>query len=357
MPHHDVVVRKGMLPALLAGVMLVNGCASGSDASRPAASIPPPSAPATSERTRTTATVSPARPATTTRPATAAPATSRPSTTTSTTTLPAAPLVPLAVCTNTSTGGTVFAYENGAEQPVAVPAGPDNLVALADPLLAPRSDPLAPTVFAPGRVSPVLLLDGPGSWTLRGPDGVVRTASSADAPACTPELVQPTTPDTRSASLTVAFALPDGAPDPPTTVDLVATVEGLAALSVCPPGLEPLEPLVWFEQTGATPLTVGTVLRAPLALGIAPDPVTNDAGLAGGVILSAWVVDRCGGAGAVGRTWPASGGLAFGLSAAVCVRYRAGTVVPCEPLDPVEPTSVPVPGAVRPLPLTVPPDG
>jgi trypsin len=100
--------------------------------------------------------------------------------------VPAAPLTPKVECVFTREDGTAvasFGYDNASSFTVRPPAGDSQLQGVA------RFVSDAPTYFQPGSISraPVVKLETPGSasWTLRGPDGAVGTASiTADTPTC-----------------------------------------------------------------------------------------------------------------------------------------------------------------------------
>jgi hypothetical protein len=186
-------------------------------------------------------------------------------------------------------------------------------------------------------VSPALRVLGPATWTLRGPDGVERSASTADAPDCNETLATPTVPDDRAPTVSLVWSLPADPAAAPGQVVLTATVDGLPELSACPPPLEPRPPLVWFDPTVATPLTVGRTMTVPLTLGVVPDPATGEAGAALGFSLRAWFVDRCSGAGTVNRAWPVGSAGMTGLPVIACARLRDGQVVACDDKDPANP--------------------
>jgi hypothetical protein len=200
-----------------------------------------------------------------------------------------------------------FGYTSSATVPVAVPKGSDNLVE-ATPS---DDDPLAPTVFVPGHVSPAFLTyvaeanDSLPTWTVRGPDGVVRTATiTASSPACTDELVKAPFPDTRQATLSfAATTLPAGSAQP-NQVELVSTLLGLPALSVCPTGLEQLAPFVTVDDVAGGALTTGPVGRQALTLFQVSNIGPAYLGARANPVV--FVVDRCRGAGTVTFAWPTS---------------------------------------------------
>ena len=222
------------LYALLAGIsMLSAACGSSSESSGTAASA--------------------ASAATT--PATDAPSTEAPPAA-----APAAPVVPSVVCIQFNFD-VYFAYDNQSTSVVAVDAA-DSVVAGGDP----ADEPFATTLFAPGTVSPAFLVQAGGppesiSWQLTGPDGIVRTATpDADTPSCTPELLEPTTPEPRTPGFTTGAVLNDAGD----TVELTLELTGVPPTSVCNAAFtaEPAqiqlqqaqgmdEPLV-FEGTTAT---------------------------------------------------------------------------------------------------------
>lgn len=205
-----------------------------------------------------------------------------------------------------------FGYTSSATTPVAVPKGPDNRVeGMPD-----DDDPLAPTVFVPGRLAPAFLtfVAAPTgslpSWTVRGPDGVVHTATiTASTPGCTDALVKPPFPDARKPTLSFSMTtLPAGSTSP-TQVELVSTLVGLPALSTCAAGLDPLAPIVTFDDgVGGAP-TTGSVGHQTLALTQMPILGTGTTYLGARALPYFFVVDRCRGAGAVTSAWPTADAL------------------------------------------------
>lgn len=227
-----------------------------------------------------------------------------------------------------------FAYRNPTASPVVVPLGDGNRLEGADP----ADDPLLPTVFAPGRVSPTFLAivaaDGAvPTWTLRGTDGVVRTAApTAATPACDGS-ERATSPDTRAPQVTVTFG--DSVIGTPSEPRIAVTVRmtGLPASSVCPTGLTPRPPVVQFRLApgvggGELELTAegdGTAL-AELAVGPLPFATVAVSGVR--VRVDTFVADRCEAGGVVTTAWATSPGidaLASGLGATCAV--AEGTAV------------------------------
>ena len=301
-------------------------------------------------------------PATATIPATTAGATTTPavSTTAPAAAVPVAAIVPEVVCNDVSRGlgalsgvtttvGTVttaapggavgtsapagtagpalpaetlvyFAYRNAAGAPVAVPLGEGNRLdgGAAD------DDPLLPTVFASGRVSPafvaIVAADGAvPTWTLRGTDGVVRTAApTAATPGCGDQLAA-TTPDTRAPRVAVTFGpAVVGTPAEP-KVAVIVRLDGLPAASVCPPGLTALPPLVKYLVLDR-PVTTDADGAARVELPVGPLPFRPTAVNGVRVRVDAFVADRCEGAGAVTRSWATSPSIDIlaGTLAATC---------------------------------------
>ncbi|MEO5898661.1 MAG: hypothetical protein ABIR68_00855 [Ilumatobacteraceae bacterium] len=257
---------------------------------------------------------------------------------------PAAAITPVVVCFDSVNGvdppeagidGFYFGYDNTGASPVAIPAGPGNSLSGASV----DDAALAPTVFAPGHVSPAFLalvgLDGTlPSWAVEGPDGVSRTAAATTAaPSCTPDLLAPTTPDARDPRLAFTLrGLPSGAALP-SQVEVTATLTGLPATSTCSSGLDAMTPLVWIGD-GSSHTVFGTALTSSLTVGSLQAPGGSAyRGVVGRFTVN--VVDRCASAGAVSLGWPTNVSL-DGLRdrTNVCAEVDGATVteVPCPTL-------------------------
>ena len=307
---------------LVAIVLALSGCAStkSKGASAPATSL----------------AVTTSLPATTVVPAAAGSAGSRQA--------PAAAIKPVVVCFDSVNGvdppeagvdGFYFGYDNTGVSPVAIPAGLGNALSGASV----DDAALAPTVFAPGHVSPAFLalvgLDGAlPSWTVRGPDGVSRTAKATKAaPPCTPDLLAPTTPDARVPKLTFSFrGLPSDAA-PPTQVEVTATLTGLPATSTCASGLDAMAPLVGIGD-GTSKAASGTTSISTLTVG--PQQAQNGKAYQGITArFTVTVVDRCASGGAVSLGWPTNVTLDLLRDGTnVCAEVDGTTVteVPCATL-------------------------
>jgi hypothetical protein len=223
-------------------------------------------------------------------------------------------LTPIALCVE---GGatTYFAYENSGDEPIAVDLGPDNEFVVTERF---DDDPLVPTVFAPGYVSPAFASEDAERWTITGPDGLTTTAFAADAPVCTDRLLRPTTPDERNPAIAIAWTPVRDGSDELTGVEVTASIVGVPAASVCPPGLEPEDVLVGFLPTARGGGGPGRELSetVPFERGTL---ASGEVRLAAGVSYEAIIVDRCSGGGAVTQSWRAAD-LGFGPEATFCFR-------------------------------------
>jgi hypothetical protein len=231
-----------------------------------------------------------------------APASSAASTThaPSTTVAPAA-VVPVVICSGF--GATYFGYTNSGSAPVVIPAGADNIVEGGDE----GDEPLVPTVFAPGQFGPAFWVstvesdDGTVSWTLAGPDGQRRQATSGPSdPECDDEEIAPPVADPRSPQLAYAYSVGTDA------VTIVATAIGTGTESVCPEGLEPRPPRVWIETTDSsgTTVSVGPTTQVVAPLQPATDPVTNRPAQGAVLDFILGVADVCAAGVATTLSWP-----------------------------------------------------
>lgn len=248
--------------------------------------------------------------------------------------MPPASITPFAVCVDSVNGGgeiergndaIYFGYEVSGSQPVVVPPGLDN--AVNDALVG--DDPNVPTVFAPGRVDIAFLaitsIDGAlPSWTIRGPDGVSRTATAEDSTAfCTPELVAPGGADDRTLSVDYSFrTLPEGS-DTVDQLEVTATVSGLPELSTCPAGLDPRPLLVELDLGDAR--TIGTTGRVVLDIeSVFRLDLVEVRGV--GFRSAVRVTDVCGAGDSVSEAWPVNLDLEdWAAGGAVCVEVNGTT--------------------------------
>jgi hypothetical protein len=261
----------------------------------------------------TTATTAPpaavasteAPPTTEATPAAASATTEAEAAPTTTTDAQPAPLVPIALCYDSTSFGVTFAYDNQSSSVVIVD-GDDNVVTGSNP----DDQPFVPTVFAPGLVSPAFHVyppegeavsgaeePAPLTWTLVGPDGQERTASGdADLPECTDELLEPTTADPREPAIEVTSAVLDAAGE---TVEIEATVVGVPDLSVCNAAFEP-QPVIIRMDEG----TGETVVDGDTSTWTAEVFDLDTIGPAARFVVAAIVIDQCSYDGTTFSAWP-----------------------------------------------------
>lgn len=226
---------------------------------------------------------------TSTEPATTAPASTEPPA------AEAAALVPEVVC---AMGSDVhFAYDNQGSAPIVVD-GEGNQLSGADEL----DEPYVPTVFAPGRVSPVFVAAAASEvteieWALTGPDGTTLTAApDADTPECTDDLLEPTTPDPRTPALEVVGITLDSATDE-VTVEVELT--GVPPTSVCHAAFDADPALIELRDKFSDASTEGTTATFTKPVTEFP-PIGRVADFE---IISA-VTDRCSFDGTTFSAWP-----------------------------------------------------
>lgn len=242
-----------------------------------------------------------------------------------------AAITPIVICYDMSDElpDYAFAYKNDNDTAVAVSRSDSTAFETEDADVA-----LAPTLFAPGLVSPVLWLSAPDyegypGWTIKGPDGEERTATADNTtPECTDDLLKPTTPDTRTPAIELTSITPsaDGK-----TADVLFTLTGVDA-SVCPEGLTPEAPSITWTTDNAT--SEGPTFGTTVTIGTYGDGTAD-----GGVGASVTVFDRCSGAGQVQETWP--GGAPFEKlyeGVGYCIVDKDGDIVALEAGDPECPT-------------------
>jgi hypothetical protein len=236
-------------------------------------------------------------------PAADAPAATEPATTEPATTESSEPpatetaaLIPEVVCVMGS--DVHFAYDNQGSAPVVVD-GDDNQLSGDDDEY---DEPYVPTVFAPGRVSPVFVAAAFNvatevEWALTGPDGTTRTAApDADTPECTDDLLEPTTPDPRTPALEVVGITLDPAGDE-VTVELELT--GVPPTSVCNEAFDPDPAVIELRDGFGDASTEGTTATFTA-------PVTDfpPIGRVGDFRVVAAVTDRCSFDGTTFSAWP-----------------------------------------------------
>lgn len=208
-----------------------------------------------------------------------------------------AALVPEVVCVDNNSH-VHFAYDNQGSTVVVLEAGSTRLSGTDE-----SDEPFAPTVFAPGRVSPAFRAYPAGDpaavvWELTGPDGTTRsTAADDDTPACTDELLTPTTPDPRSPALGIVSISLDSDTDE-VTVEVELT--GVPPESLCNPAFDAEPTDIRLEDHSGNTLADGTTVTLT-------EPVVDyqSIGRAAGFNVAARVVDRCDFEGTSFNSWPA----------------------------------------------------
>jgi hypothetical protein len=208
----------------------------------------------------------------------------------------AAPLVPEVVCVD-HRFHVHFAYDNQAATAVVLGSEASRLSGTVA-----ADDPFVPTVFAPGRQSPVFVAypaDAPTDvvWELTGPDGTTRSATPTDdTPRCDDALLAPTTQDPRTPSLEVVSATLDPSSDE-VTVEVELT--GVPPTSVCNEAFEPEPAEIRLEDPDGNVLAEGTTVTLS-------EPVFDyqTIGRAAGFDVAAVVIDRCTFDGTTFSSWP-----------------------------------------------------
>jgi hypothetical protein len=229
-------------------------------------------------------------------PAVTEPAATDPPATTEPPAAEAAALVPEVVCVMGS--DVHFAYDNEGSAPVVV-EGDGNQLSGADDEV---DEPYVPTVFAPGRVSPVFVAAAFNvatevEWALTGPDGTTRTAApDADTPQCTDDLLEPTTPDPRTPALEMVGITFDSATDE-VTVEVELT--GVPPTSVCHEAFDPEPAVIELRETLGNVSTEGTTATFSRPVTDYP-PIGRVAAFE---VISA-VIDRCSFDGTTFSAWP-----------------------------------------------------
>jgi hypothetical protein len=282
---------------------------------------------------------------TTTEPATTAPATTEPATTVAPTTTaapapastlappPAVPvklaIIPDVVCQagDADTGGYVqFGYTNRNPVPAAIAVGPDNAVSQA----LPDDTLLVPSVFAPGRVMRAFTatLDGNSrvAWSLKGPDGVTRTAKVT---AKTRQCTSADDVDGRKGSVAVTYTVPPGT-GPATTATITASLLGIPPTSQCAVGLLAQPILSWTTgfldpstspPTSSDPIVAGLTVQRTVAFSDQVNRRTKEVHHVADAAIGWYYVDQCSGAGATTQSWPVDD---QGTFAIVCLEDHGG---------------------------------
>jgi hypothetical protein len=210
-----------------------------------------------------------------------------------TTVAEAAALIPEAVCQGDG-GEIYFGYTNESSEPVVVEEGDANQLSG----VASDSNPLVPTLFAPGTVEIAFWAFAPENstddviWTLTGPDGVERTAAGGPMTDGCPEFdlaADGLTPEVVGSTLAA-----DGE-----SVDVELRVSGLDETSVCNEALVAEPRLVAINDGSVLPtafepeatLTLGPFVERP---GFGRSAKTN---------VFVLVLEQCSGAGVTAASW------------------------------------------------------
>lgn len=258
-------------------------------------------------------TVVPAEPTTTEPTTTEATTTEAAATTTDaaavdTTVVEAAALVPEAVCRGVD-GEVYFGYTNEASEPVVVDEGDANQLSGG----APDDNPLLTTLFAPGTVEVAFWAvppEGSGDdvvWTLTGPDGVERTATTTEAcPQDFPAIADPG-PALEVVGQTLAA---DGA-----SADIDLRLVGLDETSVCSEGLVAEPRLLVINEGTALP----TSFEPDATVTVGPFTESAAGGLLASTRVYAFVLEQCSAGDVTASSWsPELRRLNFGTE--VCAR-------------------------------------
>jgi hypothetical protein len=255
---------------------------------------------------------------------TATSATRATSATSATTPVAALPIVPEVLCIDAGiTNDVAFAYVNEADTAVVLDASGSSV---ADGDAADFE--FVPIVFAPGRVSPAFWItavaDGAETlpaWTVVGPDGVSRTASAdAATPACTAELLEPTTADPRRPALEFGDPVVSSGGD---SVTFSSELVGVPTDSVCAAGLEPQPVSITTDDGGAGEVSVdGPATEWVVEL----FPAGEGTGRFGRQLVAAEVLDRCAAGGTTQQVWPGGAFDAIYAGVLVCVTETDGQI-------------------------------
>lgn len=249
----------------------------------------------------------------TTEPATTEPATTVAAAPTTeaavdTTVAEAAAIVPEALCR----GGyneVYFGYTNESSEVVVVEEGIANQLSGVDP----DDNPLLTTLFAPGAVEVAFWAyptDGSGDdvvWTLTGPDGVERTATTTEP--CPPEFLAPSD-DEPTVEVVGQTLAADGA-----SADIDLRLTGVDETSVCNEAFVAEPRLVVVNDGGALP----TSFEPDATVTVGPFGESVRGGLLASTRVYAFVLEQCSAAGVTASSWsPELRSLIFGTE--VCAR-------------------------------------
>lgn len=224
-----------------------------------------------------------------------------------TTVAEAAALIPEAVCRGVD-GEIYFGYTNESSEPVVVEEGDANQLSGG----ATEDNPLLTTLFAPGAVDiafwafPPEGSDGDVVWTLTGPDGVERTATTTET--CPPEFL-PVSDGEPTLEVVGQTLAPDGA-----SADVELQLTGIDETSVCNEAFVAEPRLLVINEGTALPTSF-----EPEAT-VTVDPfVESTGGQLASTRVYAFVLEQCSAAGVTASSWsPELRSLNFGTD--VCAR-------------------------------------
>ena len=225
-----------------------------------------------------------------------------------TTVAEAAALVPEAVCRGVD-GEVYFGYTNESTEPVVVEEGDANSLSGA----AADDNPLLTTLFAPGTVEVAFWAVPPPDsgddvvWTLTGPDGVERTATTTEA--CPQDF--PAFSDAEPTLEVVGQTLAaDGE-----SADIDLQLVGLDETSVCNEALTAEPRLVVINEGTALP----TSFEPEATVTVGPFSESARGGLLANTRVYAFVLEQCSAGGVTASSWsPELRRLNFGTE--VCAR-------------------------------------
>lgn len=210
-------------------------------------------------------------------------------------------ITPIAECYSALDSGLYFGYRNDNTTPVVIPEGDANRLSGNDSF----DNPMLTTLFAPGEVTHAFWTyddgdGGPVEWSLTGPDGVTRTASTASEslPACENPIT--VAGDTRQPVVDATAELSaDG-----TEVTFDVTLTGVPATSVCNGAFTAEPALVGLGDGSALPTGYETTATVTLPL---RDPILQDVTYTkiAELVTYGLVVDRCSYDGTTVTSWPA----------------------------------------------------
>lgn len=202
-----------------------------------------------------------------------------------------AALLPEAVCRGVD-GEVYFGYTNESSEPVVVEEGDANSLSGVDA----DDNPLLTTLFAPGTVEVAFWAVPPPDsgndvvWSLTGPDGVERTATTTEAcPQDFPALSDEATLEVVGQTLAT-----DGG-----SVDVELRLIGLGEMSVCNEAFAAERRLVVVNEGTALP----TSFEPAATVTVGPFSESPRGGLLASTRVYAFVLERCSTDGVTASSW------------------------------------------------------